>query len=545
MTEAERTRLQRYQLRTLVLDAGAELLHEEGLGAKTAPLGYAEAFRWLAEHRSLTVSRAQVHRRIWNSLEEYREEVMANMVRYGWPGEVLEATVTEVDKAIDELDLADKDAEARLNLLCDLARQLTDHNADQLRNLRSIAAADAIFAMHSLGAADKPGSPGVSAALLQNKTEILERYIELYSRVGDVFGATPGEGWGLSPTDGMRMYAETLSCLNQGAAGRSSFERTLQEIELGDQLWSVEGLCVHALTGHVASVDGPRAQEEEDCVVEPLLVTDGNKVDRLRQPEFGEEVPETGTRMERNTLRRHMIEAGMAILLEKGFGHGAEQITYSRVFDRIKERHDITVARAQVHRRIWRSQNHFQLELLAIAAQPNVMAGVQRATERAAQALDGLDVGSPGMARVAASRVVRAAAVATVEELERSEEWLLGRAIMSFHALNRTRTDIVGDALHQEYEAGIANWAGLFEAFALALGYQPRTWTGRSLSEVCEIAARCTDVLTDGVIARARMLNETATYPVSMAGDQSADWNLLGIGAWCVIDFLLEPGDPG
>ncbi len=544
MTEVDRSRLRRDQLKALVLDAGVELLLEDGLGAKTVPLGYADAFRWLREHRSLTVSRAQVHRRIWNSLTEYRNEVMANMVRSGWPGEVYDVTAQEVHNAVESLDIADTDAPTRLKILCDLARRMTDENAADSRRLRSIAAADALFAMHALGRTDRPSSPSVRQAIIQNRTAILDRYIELYKDVGETFGFVAGSGWGLKPDDGMRMYAEILSCVNQGAAGRSSYEPSLQELKIGDELWSVEGLCVYAVTEHVASQSEARAQTEEECVVEPHLVTNGNKMDGFDQLDNEKDSPATsGSRMERDTLRQEMIDAGAAVLLEKGFGHGAEQITYSRVFARVKEQRDITVARAQVHRRIWQSQNHFQLELLATAARPNEIGGLEQAAEAATNAMQGVKLTSPALVRSAAAEVVRAATMATAEELARSGEWRLGRAIMAFHALNRTRSETVGESLHQEYEAGIASWAKLMESLALTLGYRPRPWTKCSLEEVCVTAARCADVLSDGVVARARMLGEASNYRVSIDDHEPQDWNILGIGTWCVIDFLTEPKD--
>ncbi|MBT8240397.1 MAG: hypothetical protein KJN63_04155, partial [Acidimicrobiia bacterium] len=237
MTEPERSRLRRDQLKSLVLDAGLELLHEDGLGAKTAPIGYADAFRWLDEHRSLTLSRAQVHRRIWNSLAEYRQDVLSEMVRVGWPGDVLDATVKDVAEVIMQLDVADADADARLQMLCELARLQTDRNADVLRNRHTIAAADAVFAMHSLGTDEKPGSAAVRKAIIESRTEILHGYTDLYERVARVFGATPGPNLGLGPEEGMRVYAEILSCLNQGAAGRSAFEPVLQEIPIGGDIW--------------------------------------------------------------------------------------------------------------------------------------------------------------------------------------------------------------------------------------------------------------------------------------------------------------------
>jgi hypothetical protein len=229
------------------------------------------------------------------------------------------------------------------------------------------------------------------------------------------------------------------------------------------------------------------------------------------------------------------------VLLEQGFGHGAEQITYSRVFERIKERDGITVARAQIHRRIWPSQNQFQLELLATAAHPNLTVGVHGAAEIAAHTMAGADLSPPANARMATARVVRAIAQETADEFTHSQPWLVGRAIMSFHALNRDRADSVERALHQEYEASIARWSELFEVLALALGYRPRPWTLCSLKEVCVIVARCADALSEGVVARSRMMGETSSYRATIAGNDAEVWNLLGIGTWCIVDFLMEP----
>jgi hypothetical protein len=542
MSETGRSRLRRDQLKSLVLDAGVELLLEAGLGAKTVQIGYADAFRWLQEHRSLTVSRAQIHRRIWNSLTEYRLEVMVNLVRFGWPGEIYDLTAREVRDAIQGLDVAGADGPTRIAILCDLARKMTNANAADSRGHRAIATAEALSAMHALGTGIGPATASVREAIVQNKIAILDQYVGLYGQVGESFDVVAGSAWGLDADDGMRMYAELLSCLNQGAAGRSTYEATLQELKVGDELWTVEGLGVHAITRHVASPHGPRAPRKEDRVVEPLPVTHSNNISEPTQIGHGKNSPVTvGHRMERNVLRQHMLDAGMAVLLEKGLGHGAEHITYSRVFERIERQSGVTVARAQVHRRIWASQNDFQLAVLAAVVRPNGIEGLERAAEASAQVLDEADLSSPSQVRLATARIVRAATIATAEELNQSPTWLVGRAVMAFHALDPGRSETVGTALHHEYEAGISGWAKLFEGLALTLGYRPRAWTKCSLEEICIVAARFADVLSDGVVARARMLGEEPVFRVSIAGDKPQDWNLLGIGTWCVIDSLMEP----
>ncbi|NNE97317.1 MAG: hypothetical protein HKN24_14965, partial [Acidimicrobiales bacterium] len=255
MTEATRSRLRRDQLKALVLDAGVQLLHEDGIAAKTAPLGYADAFRWLQEHRGLTVSRAQVHRRIWNSLAAYRDDVMTNVVKLGFPKDVLHGTEANAAEALEQLPIDEADGEQRVTMLCEMARALTDLNAEALRTRPAIAAADALFLMHALGTNEETTSPAVQAAIVANKNEILDAYVDLYDQIGVAFDLTAGGDWAMSHDDGLRMFAEVISCLNHGAAGRSSFDPSLQELQVGGEFWSVEALGVYAIVGHVASLN--------------------------------------------------------------------------------------------------------------------------------------------------------------------------------------------------------------------------------------------------------------------------------------------------
>ncbi|NNE96348.1 MAG: hypothetical protein HKN24_10000 [Acidimicrobiales bacterium] len=238
-----------------------------------------------------------------------------------------------------------------------------------------------------------------------------------------------------------------------------------------------------------------------------------------------------------------MIDAGTALLIERGYGHGGEQITYRRVFDRIEQESGVVVARAQVHGRIWASQNDFQLDVLAESCKPFVADGLQVAAEAALNAIQSVDRTEPDWQSRAVARAIRDGSFANVEALMASPSWLLGRAIMSFHALSSNRSDRVSEALRSEYEASLSSWTNLFEATAVGLGLRAKPWTRCTLAQVCRIAAQFADVLSDGVVARSRMLGETQIYSVEIAGDERAEWNILGLGAWCVIDHLMEP-DP-
>lgn len=529
---SEKTRLRRDELKDLVLGAGMELLHEDGLGAKTAPIGYVDAFRWLEEHHSISVSRAQVHRRIWNSLDDYRQDLILAIASYT-PGHSYVATVEALEENLSDLDLSGTSTEERTKLVTDVAVDLTDTNAASLKSQGSIAAFDAIFVMYSLGNLDSAESTAVREAIIASNRSVMSRFITVYEYIADVFNASPGSEWGLKQPQGLELFSELISCLNHGASGRSAFEPSLQEMWIGGRNWSVEGLGAAALASHLAMIDNPAAEPRTPA---PRPARD------TTQDESGEAVDRAGSgRLDRETLRTLMIEAGVAVLVEQGFGHGAEHITYSRVFERLEVTHSLSVSRAQVHGRIWDSQNDFQLELLRLAALDRMSLHVGAIADSAAAEIANTDLNSENGTRLAMARSIRVGAAETLDVTIASTPWMLAQAVMAFHALNSDRRPIIGEALHETYENDIKAWASVFKSIAEVLDYQAHDWTQLSLDEACVMAARCVDVIADGVVARTRMMGETSTYRLDIAGDGPKDWNLLAIGCWCVVDFLASP----
>ncbi len=530
---SEKTRLRRDELKALVLDAGMELLYQDGLGAKTAPIGYVDAFRWLEEHHSISVSRAQVHRRIWDSLDDYRQDVILAIAGYT-PGHSYIATVEALESSLKELQLEGTSTEERTTLITNIAADLTDTNAISLKTQGSIAAHDAVSVMYSLGNMDSAETTAVRDAIVDSTRSVMARFVSVYEYIAEVFNAAPGSAWGLDQPEGLAMFSELISCLNHGASGRSTFETSLQEMHIGGRSWSVEGLGAAALASHIAMIDGPRSSAQAGAP------SPSHDVPTTIEPGSFAGEPPTG-RLDRDTLRSLMIEAGVAVLVEQGFGHGAEQITYSRVFERVQAKHDLSISRAQVHGRIWGSQDDFQLELLRLATLDRMSLHIDAIAERAAEEITRTDLSATDGTRVAMARSIRVGAADTLAVTTGSTPWMLSQAVMAFHALNSDRSDVIGDALHQTYEHDINAWSTMFKTIAEVLDYEPHAWTGLTLDQACVIAARCVDVIADGVVARTRMMGETSTYRLAIAEDEPQEWNLLAIGCWCVVDFLAGP----
>ena len=140
----EKQRLRRDELKSLMLAVGLELLLEDGLAAGTLPIGYADAFRWLHENRGLTVSRAQIHNRIWDSLDAYRLDVLLALLEYR-PTRSVEQTRAEVLESVASLTStsgAEPPTDApRLETAVEITREGVEANIVVARSDRGLVAA--------------------------------------------------------------------------------------------------------------------------------------------------------------------------------------------------------------------------------------------------------------------------------------------------------------------------------------------------------------------------------------------------------------------
>ena len=80
-----------------------------------------------------------------------------------------------------------------------------------------------------------------------------------------------------------------------------------------------------------------------------------------------------------------------------------------------------------------------------------------------------------------------------------------------------------------------------FQLFAAIFNYTAQPWTELPHDDACEVVARCFDAFTEGVAGRTRMDDMAPHWTLDVNGDGLAEWELLGIGLWCIIHFLFEP----
>ena len=527
-----------------MLAVGLELLLEDGLAAGTLPIGYADTFRWLQENRDLTVCRAQIHNRIWDSLDAYRLDVLLTLLEYR-PTRSVEETMSEVLGAVEAVtslpgDEPPTDAQRRQAAVT-LTRAGVETNINVARSDRETVAFEAVWALQAFRAHhDQAKSDDTQNRLLRavkkNQSATMQPYRELYGLLGERLGLEVGTGWGLAPERGLALFAELLHSINNGAAGRATVETSLQSIWCGNELWTVESLTAAAVTEAMVSIaDRSPPQQPTEGVVVPNIVTNGNNSCSA------ETTPVRRERMERSQLRVEMLEAGRSWMIDNGFGHGGEHITYARVFQRIHATKGVSINRAQVHGRIWPSQNDFQIDVVAAGANVRPSAIVRNRTEAVSAALVDFDLTQPGENKRAVTELTRVHAAAAVEEMIASPGWLISTGVAAFHGMNPAKPEVITKALHEAYEKDLAEWVTFFQLFAAIFNYTAQPWTELPHDDACEVVARCFDAFTEGVAARTRMDDLAPHWTLDVNGNGLAEWELLGIGLWCIIHFLFEP----
>lgn len=113
-----RSRLKRDELRSLLLDAGEQIIAEEGLGAEAGSITFRKVFDRIEAEHGLKFTNASVIGRIWTNLADYRADVLAAAAKEFAMSE-LDAVAANVIPALDgrSLDRVD-DREWILGELC-------------------------------------------------------------------------------------------------------------------------------------------------------------------------------------------------------------------------------------------------------------------------------------------------------------------------------------------------------------------------------------------------------------------------------------------
>ena len=178
-----RVRRSKEQLHALVLAAGIEVLHAEGLGTGVEPLTFKKVLDHLEATSGIRITPASLIRRVWTNQEEFQRDVVQSIINEQGAGEVGEVS-DSLSETFARIDLSTPDM--RRASLAELIRVSTsDYLSSTDSPLSTIQTA--LIACALAG-----GERGVDHDFLAMFTEatarLTQHYAELYARALALIG---------------------------------------------------------------------------------------------------------------------------------------------------------------------------------------------------------------------------------------------------------------------------------------------------------------------------------------------------------------------
>ncbi len=241
----------REDLRQLLVEAGTEIVWEEGLAAGAEHVTFKRAFEHLEERRGIRVTHASVIGRIWENQEEFQRDVLTMMAEL----EVLDADDVFAASlpGLDELDRST--AEARWRATAELCRTECGAMFDSILRSPTWSRWMAIWALAVVDSGSSRKKPIVEA-LLRGEIRATDRYEESYAAAMQVLGLRMREPFTV------RQLALSVVAFGQGCALRAGVDKTTSHgidratgPEGAEQPWTMFAIGVEALIQQFIEID--------------------------------------------------------------------------------------------------------------------------------------------------------------------------------------------------------------------------------------------------------------------------------------------------
>jgi hypothetical protein len=245
------------------------------------------------------------------------------------------------------------------------------------------------------------------------------------------------------------------------------------------------------------------------------------------------------TRLSRQELRTRLVEEGREIVFAEGLDAGSSNLTFKRVFDRMKAKTGIRITNASVIKRIWENQADYQADVLVSVARDEARRA-RGMGQRAAALLATLDLSTPESRATALREVCRVEGNASSAAIDQSANWSLWLSVVAM-ANGTTQPDVqarIKAALAEGYQSVTKFWSDNFIALSGLLRVRIRhPWTMDHFSMAAIAYA-------EGCALRQLMSDhvEITMRPTGPGGEEQ-EWSPYAVGLEALVRQFLEP-DP-
>jgi len=261
--------------------------------------------------------------------------------------------------------------------------------------------------------------------------------------------------------------------------------------------------------------------------VEPLGSSGNDLVGGTRQP-----------RLHRAELRSLMLEAGRAILLERGLQTQASSLTFKAALDRVAADTGLQFSNASIIGRIWKDQREFRLEVLNSFASIDYRSEIDAVVAAIAPVLADSDLSTEASRSAAIREVCRVGGARHVQALRDSSTFALWIGIWSIAASSDSTTEQreLHEALMDGYEVINSHFEEAFGALMDILMVRVREpLTVRQFADAV-------GALVEGCSIRDRVTEGMAHIMRPTGPDgQMQEWTTFSIGLVALATEFFEP----
>jgi hypothetical protein len=241
--EAPKANQRREELRATLLEAGREILHEEGLETGSNNLTFKRVFERVEQKSGLRLTNASVMRRAWENQADYQADVLV-AIAHDQARPEIDVTVKALGDLFEELDLSTEESRGRA--LQEVCRVGGAASTDALGNSTNWSLWISVVAMAT--ATTRPEQRRRIQQALQEGFEVVVEFWEtLLGRVMQVLGLR------LRPPWTIRQFTMAVTAFSEGCSLRQRIDGGVEGIVRPtgpngkDQEWTLFAAGLEAL----------------------------------------------------------------------------------------------------------------------------------------------------------------------------------------------------------------------------------------------------------------------------------------------------------
>ena len=214
MSAERKTKQTREELRATLLEAGREILHQEGLETGSSNLTFKRVFERVERKTGVRLTNASVIRRVWENQADFQADVLVSIAQDEGRPET-DLTVQAVAALLDGLDLST--VESRARSLREVCRVGGAASSTAIANSTNWSLWISVVAMAT--ATTLPDQRRrIRAALLQGYGAVNKFWEETYAAVIELFGLRIRQPWT------MRQFTIAATAYSEGCSLRQRIE---------------------------------------------------------------------------------------------------------------------------------------------------------------------------------------------------------------------------------------------------------------------------------------------------------------------------------